>query len=105
MRQLVKGGSSTKFTGTQPQDGNLAEGFYDWTVREHERLESQSRIHSLILSMLSSSKDRRTAVFLAAAQLILDPTQAVICSQLRAKALLSNPTPELKLRPPKEHRA
>jgi putative transposase len=107
--QLVKGGSSHQIHKERNHKMEIwQEGFYDWTVRDTNDWRAKVeyiRLNPVRAKLVERPQDWPYSS--AAAQLILDPTPSKYLQPASgAKApFVSTQTPELKLRPPKEHRA
>src|SRR5260370_2397224 len=107
--QLVKGRSSYQIHKERNHKMEIwQEGFYDWTVRDANDWRTKVeyiRLNPVRAKLVERPQDWPYSS--AAGQFILDPTPSKyfqLASGAKAPFVPTR-TPELKLRPPKEHRA
>jgi putative transposase len=107
--QLVKGGSSHQIHKELNQSMEIwQEGFYDWTIRDANDWRTKVeyiRMNPVRAKLVQRPQDWPYSS--ATGQFTLDPMPSKYSQQASgAKAQITSPaTPELKLRPPKEHHA
>jgi putative transposase len=107
--QLIKGGSSHQIYKERNQRMEIwQEGFYDWTIRNANDWRTKAeyiRMNPVRAKLVESPEDWPYSS--AAHQFTLDPMPSKYSQHSSgAKAQIAPPaTPELKLRPPKEHHA
>jgi putative transposase len=105
--QLVKGGSSHRIHRERNQRMEIwQQGFYDWTVRDANDWRTKVeyiRLNPVRAKLVERPQDWPYSS--AAGQFILDPTPSKYLQPASGAKAQVNPiaTPELKLRPPKEH--
>jgi putative transposase len=107
--QLIKGGSSHQIYKERNQRMEIwQEGFYDWTIRNANDWRTKAeyiRMNLVRAKLVESPEDWPYSS--AAHQFTFDPMPSKYSQHSSgAKAQIAPPaTPELKLRPPKEHHA
>jgi putative transposase len=107
--QLIKGGSSYKIHKLRNHKMEIWQvGFYDWTIRDANDWQTKAEyIHLNPVRAKLVGRAQEWAFSSASGKYALDPVPARYCqSTSGAKAPISGSlSPELKLRPPKEHHA
>jgi putative transposase len=107
--QLIKGGSSHQIHKERNQGMEIwQEGFYDWTIRDAHDWRTKVeyiRMNPVRAKLVETPQDWPYSS--AIDHFTLDPMLSKYSQQTSgAKAHIASPaTPELKLRPPKEHHA
>jgi REP-associated tyrosine transposase len=104
--QLVKGGSSHRIHKEHNQKMEIwQQGFYDWTIRDAQDWQTKVdyiRMNPIRAQLVQVSEDWPYSS--ASGKFALDPIPSKYLQTSAAKAAMpSSLTPELKLRPPKEH--